>query len=65
MIHTFKLAGVAAPVERPIAELLEESYFAWLRRTDDWLLAAFAYDEAFGHGLGTKEAGNGYADERT
>jgi hypothetical protein len=44
----------------------EDTYFRWLKRTDDQLRAAFdVYDEANGHGLGTAEAASGYADERT
>ena len=45
---------------------LEDTYARWLDRTDEQLRTAFdAYDEAFGHGLGTTEAAIGYADERT
>lgn len=45
---------------------LEDTYFRWLRRTDEQLLAVFdAYDEAFGRRVGAEAAGNGYADERT
>jgi hypothetical protein len=35
---------------------LEDTYARWLDRTDDQLRAGFdAYDEAFGHGVGTGE----------
>jgi hypothetical protein len=45
---------------------LEDAYARWLTRTDDQLRAAFdVYDEANGHGLGTTEASDRYADERT
>lgn len=45
---------------------LDDTYFRWLKRTDDQLRAAFdVYDEANGHGLGSTETANGYADERT
>jgi integrase len=38
---------------------LEDTYARWLDRTDDQLRAGFdAYDEAFGHGVGTGELAN-------
>jgi hypothetical protein len=55
---------VTRPV--PACEPIEDTYFRWLKRTDDQLRAAFdVYDEANGHGLGTRKAASGYADERT
>lgn len=45
---------------------LEDTYARWLKRTDDQLRAALdVYDRANGHGLGTDEGANDYADERT
>ncbi len=45
---------------------LEDTYGRWLKRTDEQLRATLnAYDETFGHGLGTERAENPYADERT
>lgn len=45
---------------------LEDTYARWLDRTDERIRAAFdAYDESFGHHLGTEGAESLYADERT
>jgi integrase len=74
MRHTFatwaieggvQLSHLATIMGTSVREL-EDTYFRWLKRTDDQLRAAFdVYDEANGHGLGTGKAASGYADERT
>ena len=74
MRHTFatwaieggvQLSHLATIMGTSVREL-EDTYFRWLKRTDDQLRAAFdVYDEANGHGLGTGNAASGYADERT
>jgi hypothetical protein len=75
MRHTFATWAIeSGTVELPFlarimgtsTSQLEDTYFRWLKRTDDQLRASFAaYDASFGHGVGTTEAENRYADERT
>jgi integrase len=74
MRHTFatwaieggvQLSHLATIMGTSVREL-EDTYFRWLKRTDDQLRAVFdVYDEANGHGLGTRSAASDYADERT
>ena len=75
MRHTFatwaiedgvQLSHLATIMGTSVREL-EDTYFRWLKRTDDQLRSAFdAYDAAtFGCGKGADGAEDAYADERT